>query len=195
MISTVVALPLKGPGGLGERIKILKGVLPVEVIARQQDLVTVPDLARAAGQTFWGPQGHRLTVDQVQQNAQFWTVQVRLLDPPGWRQDPNQHGVELSDARGHSVDLSQQGLRRFQLREPQPEDLAWLTAAPQSASLLQVPWPALARQRPFQERTEGRGTLRGFTPIALEGKVSLRFYRFERLRTEVPFELHDVPLP
>jgi hypothetical protein len=25
--------------------------------------------------------------------------------------------------------------------------------------------------------------------------VKLRFYRFERLKADLPFELHDVPLP
>ena len=70
-----------------------------------------------------------------------------------------------------------------------------LTRPPVAPSLGGLPWPALALQGPRQERVEWRGVVYVATPALFEGPVTLRFYRFERLKVEVPFELPDVPLP
>ncbi len=188
-------LQLNGPNRRNDRIKVLKGVLPVEVMAWRQDLVTVPDLTAARGQTFHGPQGHRLTVVAMSTpRAGRPVVQYRLSGPPGWRPG-NQEGVEVIDSRGHSQYYVLPPPVASLLSEPLPEDLAWLATTPQATSLLQVPWPALARLRPASERLEWRGILPLSLPTPLEGPVQLRLYRFERVRVEVPFELHDVPLP
>ena len=104
-------------------------------------------------------------------------------------------GLELTDARGRSAHFNNVSLTQWPLREPQPEDLAWLTAAPQAPSLPWLPWTALALQPARQGRMEWRGKLQLAAPAAFEEPVQLRFYRFDRLKTEVPFELRDVPLP
>jgi WD40 repeat protein len=186
---------LKAPQRRDDRIKVLKGVLPVEIMVRRQDLVTVPNLATDIGRTFRGEQGHRLTVEGMQSvGGPYLHLDLRLIGPPGWHYDGNLHGVELVYARGETLSSPHAALSYSRARQPQPEDLAWLAASPQAPSLLGVPWPALAVAPPGQERLEWRGTVRVFNPLP-SAPVQLRFYRFERLKVDLPFELHDVPLP
>jgi hypothetical protein len=81
------------------------------------------------------------------------------------------------------------------VRGLQPEDLAWLASDPLAPGPAAVPWPALAWQRARAEWAEWSGTLHFLPPPQFEGPVQLRLYRFDRLQAELPFELHDVPLP
>ena len=168
----------------------LKGTLSMEVMVRPQELVTVPNLIKAKGQTFHGDQGHRMTVEDVQTTGKQWTVQVRLLGPPGWRFNPNQEALELVDSHGRYVRFLNPAFLAKPVREPQPEDLMWLTASPQT-----LPWAALAMRRSRRQRLEWDGTLNLLTQLPLTEPVKLRVYRFERVQAELPFELHDVPLP
>jgi hypothetical protein len=190
-----LSISLKAPDHRGGKITRLKGSLPVEVMVRPQGLVTVPDLGQAQGKIYRGGQGHQLHVESVQSNGNLWTVNVRLSGPPGWRYNANQHGLELIDAHGRVLRLPYLWLQESPLHWPQPEDLAWLMAAPLAPSLLQVPWPTLARQRFGEQRLEWRGTLQRFSPVMLASPVRLRLYRYDHLKAELPFELRDVPLP
>jgi hypothetical protein len=188
-------VPLKPPERRGERLQVLKGVLSVEVAARPQDLATVPDLAKAIGKNFRGAEGHRLTVTAARAaGGGQWDVQLRVIGPPGWRYDPKGYAVELIDAHGRTTRASYGTLAPAPVRGLQPEDLAWLAADPGAPGVSAVPWPAAALQRARPEWMEWSGTLHFLAP-QFEGPVRLRFYRFDRLQAELPFELHDVPLP
>jgi hypothetical protein len=192
---TTLKIALMAPEGRNGRLKVLKGVMSMGVMTRIEDLATVPDITRARGRTFHGGQGVRVMVGAAQLAGQQWNVSVRLIGPPGWRFDPNQCAMELVDAKGRYVRTFNPALVPTPLREPQPEDLAWLTAAPDASGLAALPWPALARQSPRQEWMQWTGVLHFTSPVALEGPIKLRVYRYDRLQAEVPFELRDVPLP
>jgi WD40 repeat protein/serine/threonine protein kinase len=192
--SNGLALALKAPQRRDGRIKVLKGVFPMEIMVRRQDLVTVPDLAACVGRTFGGAQGHRLTVVSLQPAGTFYRLGLRLTGPPGWRYFDHLYGVELADARGDTLAALNPALVQSAARDPRAEDLAWLAASPQAPSLLGVPWPALALARPGRERLQWSGLVQVLSPAPFT-PVQLRFFRFERLKVEVPFELHDVPLP
>jgi hypothetical protein len=169
--------------------------LPLEIPARQQELVSVADVGHAAGRSFHGGQGHRLTLVSVQPQGRNWTLRFRLSGPRGWSYSSDTHAFELVDARGRVVRFPALRLASRPLFEPRPEDVAWLAAAPQAPSLLQLPWLALALHDPGDSRRQWFGTLSRLSPFPLEAPVSLRLYRFERLWTELPFELRDLPTP
>jgi WD40 repeat protein len=154
-MSGSVMVQVKPREGRGGKIELLRGVLPVEVRARPRDLLTVPDLARAAGKTFGSPRGHELHMDAMQNfGGQQWMLQVRLRGPQGWAFDPMRPALEMTDAHGHWDRFENVYLAPTPLQGPQREDLALLAAAPQAPGPLQPPWPALAIQSWRRPRTE-----------------------------------------
>jgi hypothetical protein len=192
---TSLPLSLKAPDHRGGTLRLLKGFLPVEVIARPRELVTVPDVNKAQGKSYRGGEGHQLHIESVRSANSFWNLDVRLSGPPGWQYDPNTYGLELIDAHDRVIRFRYAQFQPFQRQRPQPEDLAWLTAAPLAPSLLQVPWTALAQLRVGGQRMEWRGWVQQYSRQKLDAPVRLRLYRFERLKGELPFEFHDLPLP
>jgi WD40 repeat protein len=195
IIAGYLSVPLKVSGRSGGKLAILRGALPVEIASRQRELIAVPDLAKAKGRTFRGERGHRLTVQNVQRTGTTLTLLLRLSGPPGWNYNANSQRLELIDAEGRHIHLRPSWL----VRTP-PEllagDAAWLAAAPLAPSLSNLPWPVLALHGvSSSRRMEWYGPVNCFAPEPLAGPIQLRFYQFERLKTEVPFELRDVPLP
>ncbi len=190
-----VLIPLKPSDRRGGKLQIVQGVLPLTIAVGSRDLVTVPDLARAEGRTFRGDQGHQLTVETVQGMGNTWKLQIRLSGTADWSYEPNTHGLEMINAQGRSTRLLPVPFTQRPLREPQSEDIAWLAASPLTPSLLALPWPALALHAARPRRMEWYGSVQGTTPGPLQGPVQLRFYHYKPLKTEVPFELRDVPLP
>ena len=186
---------LKPPDRRGGTLSVLKGLLQVEVAVRPQELVAVPDLARAQRKTFRGAEDYQLHIEAVQPAGNVWSIHLQVIGPPGWQYDSNRYGMELIDARGRLARFQYLWLQSSPLRKPQPEDLAWFMAAPLASSLVQLPWPTLARQRGGGERLEWRGTIQHYSPVEFVSPVKLRFYPFDRLKAELPFELRDVPLP
>jgi hypothetical protein len=192
---TNVNVPLKATDRRGGAIKVLKGVLVLDVMVRRIERVVVPDLAKAKGRTFFGEQGRRLTVVQAQQIGNGWNVSFGVAGPPDWRYDAKRCGFELVDARGHSERLTNPLFGPFPLRSPQPEDAAWMAASPLAPSLSAVPWTAIAVQSRRPTAGQWQGNFWVNSKERLEAPVRLRFLDYEYLRTEVPFELRDVPLP
>jgi WD40 repeat protein len=190
-----VGLRLKPIDHRGGKLKVLKGVLPLEVMVRQRPRVIVPDLARAQGRTFFGKQGRRLTVMQARQFGNQWSLSVRVAGAPGYRYDAKRCGLELVDARGRIVPLQIALYGPVPLRSPPPEDVAWLAASPLTPALGAVPWTAFAAQTRRPRVGEWQGTGWANSAERLETPVRLRFFDCDYLRTELPFELRDVPLP
>ena len=85
------------------KIRVLRGVLPLEVMVRQQGLAVVPDLGQARGHTVRGVRGHRLTLEAVRQQGNFLSLQIRLSGPPGWQYEAQTHGLEVIDAGGQKA--------------------------------------------------------------------------------------------
>jgi WD40 repeat protein len=183
---------LKASGRSGGKLAVLRGALPVEIASRQQELIAVPDVAKAKGRTFRGERGHRLTVQSVKRSGTTLTLLLRVNGPPGWNYNANSQRLELIDAHGRFIRLRPSWLVRTPPPELRAEDAAWLAAVPLAPSLSNLPWPALALHVVSpSRRTEWYGPVNCFAPEPLR----LRFYQFERLKAEVPFELRDVPLP
>jgi WD40 repeat protein len=194
-------LSLQVPGDRGGRLQDLKGVLPVEVLAHRQDLLTVADLPRAKGKTFQGARGVGVTITNVQhQQFGLAIVQLTLTGPANWAYDASRHEFDLVDAQGQRFRPFYKGLTRQRRRQVIPDDLAWLSLSPGAGFPAQLPWGALAnagQNGSWQWTGQIQFQLPGpFQPAgALAPPAKLVFYSAERLRAELPFEFHDLPLP
>jgi hypothetical protein len=196
LLAADLNVALKASGRSGGKLAVLRGVLPVEIASRQRELIAVPDIAKAKGRTFRGERGHRLTVQNVQRTGTTLTLLLRLSGPPDWSYNANSQRLELIDAEGRRIHLRPSWVVRAPRPELQAEDAAWLATAPLVPSLSSLPWPALALHPTSpSRRMEWYGPIHCFAPEPLAGPIRLRFYQFERLKTEVSFELRDVPLP
>jgi hypothetical protein len=81
-------------------------------------------------------------------------------------------------------------------RELEPDDLIWLSTSPQGGLPGLFFWSHFAPHRPSLQRNQWQGSMQFFDlgePFGHADKLIL--YRFDRLRTELPFEFHDLPLP
>jgi hypothetical protein len=191
-------VPLQAPAVRGGRLKHLKVVLPAQIVVRRQDLLTVTDLAKSGGKTYFGEQGVHLRIQEVNGlgNVGF-NVQWAVTAPASLSLDPNNLGFRLIDTRGgehlpNNFFLNPPGPN---IREAEAEDLLWLAGPPQGAFFTQIPWVALARGSRNGDRRQWNGFTQFFTPEAIAQPVKLTLFRFDRLGTELPFEFHDLPLP
>jgi hypothetical protein len=192
----VPSLYLPVPSKRGGQLTGLKGVVPVEVVVRRRNLVTVGQLSDAKGKTYWGADGTSLTIEDV--SHQLYDngaghVQVVVSGPDGWTYDSNRVGFELVDARGRRCSSSYNYLGQQPRRQLRPDDLAWFSAAPAAGFPAPVPWSAVARAGRLT--WQWTGTLSFQWSGQREAPVKLVLFSFERLRTEVPFAFHDLPLP
>jgi hypothetical protein len=81
------------------------------------------------------------------------------------------------------------------VREPEAEDLLWLSGAPYGTFPAQVPWAALITGSAKLNRRRWIGSAQWFTQDPIVAPARLTLFRFDRLRTELPFEFRDLPLP
>jgi WD40 repeat protein len=190
---------LQPPPVRGGTLKHLKIVLPVQIVARREDVLTVTDLAKAGGKTLFGGEGIHLKIQSVSGlGNNGCNVQFAVSAPAGLSLDPNNLGLRLTDARGHDHPATNFFVNSFAaqtIREPEAEDLLWLSGPPQGAFLTSLPWAALARGSRNRDRRQWTGFAQFFSPEAVGQPLKLTLFRFERLRTELPFDFRDLPLP
>jgi WD40 repeat protein/tRNA A-37 threonylcarbamoyl transferase component Bud32 len=189
---------LQAPPVRGGILKHLKLALPVEVRARPQDVLTVTDFANAGGKTFFGDEGIRLKVQAVNMfGPNSAMIQFAVTAPEGRSLDPNGLGLRLTDAKGGEHPATSFNLNLFNqnVREPEAEDFLWLSGSPQGALLTRLPWAALAQGPRRLNRRQWTGFAQFVTPGPISSPSKLTLFRFERLRTELSFEFHDLPLP
>jgi len=182
----------------GGTLKHLKIVLPVEVLARRRDVLTVTDLVKTAGKTFAGDDGVRLNVKSVNVfGPNLVQMQLAVSVPAGQSLDANKLGLRLTDAKGgeHQPLTFNMNLYRQNVREPEAEDLLWLSGSLQGGFLAQLPWAGLAPGTRKLNRLQWTGFAQFSSQEAIGAPAKLTLFRFERLRTELPFEFHDLPLP
>ena len=168
----------------------------------RRDLATATELGKAQGVPFSGG-GVRLSVQSVQTFSngpisQKTTMVVVALDGgPAWAYDASSQGFELTDAESRRIrpawaNVNPVGLNR---RWPGPEELAVFGAASGAGLPGALPWAALALNAP-QAGHGWTASLQFVTPDTVNlSTAKLTFYRYRRLRTELPFEFRDLPLP
>jgi len=186
---------LQPPPVRGGTLKHLKIVLPVEVMARQRNVLTVTDLVKVSGKTFYGDDGVRMQLQAVNGlGTNRVNVQFAVSAPEGQPLDPNKLGMRLIDAKGGehpSVSFNMNSFVR-KVRKPEAEDILWLSGSPQGGFLAQLPWAALAQDPLNLTRRQWSG----YALFSTQEPISaLTLFHFERLRTELPFEFRDLPLP
>jgi eukaryotic-like serine/threonine-protein kinase len=188
-----VSLYLKPSPQRGGTLKRLKGTVPVEVVDRQQELVRVAEVGKAEGKTFAGADGLWLTVrkNQVFSGANQMNVQFTLVSRFDWKADPSNLGFEFVDSRGNRRREYQHNLFSSLPRASLNQDLAWFGAMPDAGVPAGLPWAGLA--------SSGRQQWTGLASFQFAEKPDpageLILVRYQRLRTELPFEFHDLPLP
>jgi hypothetical protein len=188
---------LRPPPERGGKLKSLAGVLPVEVVVHRREIFELPDVSKAERKTFLGPDRLRLQVQSVQQFANGQLNMEFILSSPGQRFDQNTIWAELIDKKGrrHRVNSFWAYERSGPTRELEPDDLIGLSATPIGGLPTFLPWSILASGRPSLQRVPWQGNIQFFPQEQVELPLKLVLYRFDRLRTELPFEFHDLPLP
>ena len=164
-----VRAPLNRPENPGRTIKILRGSVPLRIMARQPDPLVVP-LATAAGKAFDSSDLHVL-VHEVRADPNTHQRQIELtvrvtrsgglpasdeesVSDLGSRFDPHQQNIEIIDARGHVVPWFQ-------------------TSIDMESSRITLTMSGLAGTEPKE----------------------LRYYRLSETAVNVPFSFSDVPMP
>ena len=167
-------------------------------MVRRRDVLTASDLAKAGDKSFTGADGVRLKVEFVKVvGTNSINVQFAVSAPEGYVLDPKNLELRVTDAKGveHRPNIVILNPVLRLIRVPEAEDLVWLSGSPQGAFPAQIQWAALAPGSPQLNRREWSGNAQFSTtgPIGAPAKHTL--FRFERLRTELPFEYRNLPLP
>jgi hypothetical protein len=194
---TSASILLQPPAERGGTLKHLKIVIPVELMVRPQELGMVPSIVKAGGKAFWGEGGFRCKVLSAQRyGTNSLDVQLAILARENQSLDLRDVALRLSDDKGGEQvwfnSLTNPPL--LTIREAEPEDLLWWSGAAQDSFPSPLPGAALALGTKLNRR-QITVTARFTLPQALSGSAKLTLFRFERLRTELPFEFHDLPLP
>lgn len=164
-----IRAPLNRPEAPGRTIKVLRGTVPLRVVARHPDPLVVP-LATAAGKSFSSGDIH-LLINEVRgdPNTHQWQLELAVregrtgglpnADPDSLtelssRSEAHQQNIEILDSRGHLV--------------------TW-----------------------FQTRTDMESSRMTLTLVAAPGAEpkELRYYRLTETTIDVPFSFSDVPMP
>jgi WD40 repeat protein len=190
---------LQPPTERGGTLKYLKVVVPVDVMVRQREVLTVPELARAAGKVVQGDDGFRCRVLSVQMTEpNSVTIQFSMSVPEGQPLDSRLVGLRLIDGKGGQQTLlsaARSVAPLTKVRGLEPEDLRWLSGSLSAGFPAAVPWSALVPPDRKLERRQTITAARFLVPGGLSSSAKLTLFRFERLRTDVSFEFHDLPLP
>jgi hypothetical protein len=160
---------LRGPAKLGGKLKSLKGALLVDVAVERRPVLTVEKLAEAKGKTFDGEGGLRLALKQVPQGRGASFLQFTLTT--GASAPSEEIELAVTDAEGRPY----QGGSR-------------LVAGGRQEGTMQF-WPGPADLGPGGMMPRRPG------PADLGPPAKLTVYRFKRIRAELPFAFHDLPLP
>ncbi len=193
------AVLFQPPPERGGTLKRLKLVLPVEIMARRRDVLTVTDIAKASGKTFIGDGDVRLTLQTVQVfNFQFVDLRFAVSAPDRVTLEANNFGLRLTDAKGgehQPANFNLNSFRQGPRRRPKAEDLLWWSGVPLGGFPAPIPWAALSAGSLNENRRQLTGFAQFSTLQPIGSTAKLTLFRFDRLRTELPFEFRDLPLP
>jgi hypothetical protein len=182
------------PTRAGAQWKKVRGALSVVVSTRREELVRAPDLARAAGRTWTGPDGVRLHIRQVLRQGSLWHVDLAITgDRPGALIE-GRFRIEVRDAAGKPCLPIDGNAPLPAAPAPLSAALAVLAATPGPGFPSRLPLALLAAGR--LPGSEARSGVRTFAaPAGHRLPLSLSLVRFEPRTLDVPFEFRDLPLP
>jgi hypothetical protein len=184
-------LALKSPNRLGGSLKVLRGELPVEVMVDRRDRATLVGPIPGAGRTASVAAGGWLTAKSfaTPRGASF---SIALSTRGLWNFDPTHWSFELIDGQGrHHRPLPFQLTVAPRLPQGEPEDLMLL-----GITAGHLPWVSLAEYAAARRPgTHLAGSVTFPGVAAGDERAKLVFYSYRRLRTTLPFEFHNLPLP
>jgi hypothetical protein len=172
--SVQLQVQLAHPPLAGERIKRLRGTLPVIVSTRKDDPLLIP-LADAKGKTFQTPEWS-VTIHDVKADADQPRTSIELSLRSNAPSDPTlggRAGMELAGLRSPYQTQSQIEILDAQGRVYRQ----W--------------FPSSSRV----DAEEMRMTLMLLPSEDVGAPAQLRFYDLARAATEASFEFHDIPMP
>jgi WD40 repeat protein len=182
-------------GGTLEHLQI---ALPVEVMVRRREVLSVTDAVKARGRTLDGHDRVRMRVLFLTVSGTSVTVGFTVSAPPSCPLDSRNLELRWTDASGKEYRpdffyMNSSLARR--VRELEAEDHLWLSGSAQGAFPATLPWAALARGSGQLERHQQIGQARFSLPQPAGTPARLTLFRCERLRTELSFEFRNLPLP
>ena len=125
------------------------------------------------------------------QGANQINVQFTLVTGADWKYDQSLFGLELVDALGRRRRDFRHSLFPSVPRAGLNGDLAWFAAMPSAGVPAGLPWAAFAVNG--RNQWDGNAWFQNMEKADLAGTLTLM--RYQRLRTELPFEFNDLPLP
>jgi WD40 repeat protein/tRNA A-37 threonylcarbamoyl transferase component Bud32 len=165
------------------RLKRLEAVLPIEVEVRRREKLVI-EVEGAEGKTFPISGGGRLTVQSRKTTGGSTNIDVRIDTCGLWNVDARRHLLELIDDDG----VRHNGYPLALLAAPVPFGPEHLLAS--SNPLANSAWQVRLHMPSVRTRTTV--TVPSTTKLGTRSK--LIFYEADRVRTEVNFELRDIPL-
>jgi hypothetical protein len=174
------------------RLKELRGILPVEVLAERRALASVVNPLQAANKTVHH-NGIRLTIHSAKSQFNATIVRLSLTGPWHWNYNPSLHGLEMFDARKRGYRVLSPQLTAQPRRQASPQDMTWFLGGPGAGGTAAIPWSALAGAAPG--RWEWTGTIFFQTPGETFAPFGMTLFSCRRIRTDLPFEFHDLRVP
>jgi hypothetical protein len=181
-------VPVKPEVRAHRTLKLLRGVVPLDVVIGRRELAVLVDPGKDVRQRVPLSPGGSLAVPGKQSFGGTQRLMVELTGLLGWRYDPQWHAFELVDPSGkrHRAQSAWLGPRAI----PRPatvDDLALLGP--------RVPWPALGWYTATQHSGANlQGTVELVLP-EIPGGSKLVLVELATKKVEVPFEFRELPLP
>lgn len=157
---------LVGPGGNSRLVKLIRGTLPVTILAEQKPEIVIEDVLKVKNKKFEA-KDVSLDVEEVKE-APGKTVQVMLTARRGGK-DANQYDYTWTNSLQQRVELTDEKGNKFQ-----SNGFNWNNGTPTSV----------------------QGTFIFSDPTGKLGKpTKLTYYGWVTVQHQVEFEFHDLPLP
>ena len=185
---------MKAPQKRGGSLQCVRGVVPVEVAAEVRTLVAIDEFTKGSGKYYPIEGGGQMRFRMAQTVNRQTAIEVHMPSNALWAYDSSEHRFELTYAKGRRYYLLVQGYPMYgQMR---PADALLLMAGPPAAGLSAFPWPGIVLNRPPLGKQLGWIANLTFTaPEGVGPPARLTLQRVRRMKVEVPFAFHDLPLP
>ncbi len=186
---------LKVPPKRGGSLQVLRIALPVEVATDPRRLVVIDDLTKAAGKLYPIEGAGQLHIHTIAKTDRGATIGVTLPSNALWAYDPSMYQFELTDAKGRQYS-SHSAAKLHDVRADAPGGWFAPDGRAPAAGLGALPWAGLVLHRPPLGQISAWGGNLIFTARGDMGPPArLILSRVRRMKAEVSFEFHDLPLP
>jgi hypothetical protein len=185
---------LKRPAKQGGTLRLLKGALPVEVQVEPRPLLEVENLPKAAGKLYTLESGFRMQVDSVAVQDRRVVLQLAFLSA-ATSFDLRSLDFAVSDAKGRNYLPSNAPWTRPLADRFRATDALLLSGGASAGGLGALPWFGIAFRGTSRVPTAWGVTVSFTAPEGVGPPSRLTLSQFRRVKAEVPFEFHDLPLP